>query len=276
MDCTLGGGGHTQGFLRAFLGNPRLAHHKVLGIDQDAQAIARAQNRFSQEIREGSLVIQQARFSQLQEIAGSRPVLGILADLGFSSDQINSPERGLSFQNSGPLDMRLDPSQGMTCLEYLQAVSEKDLADVIYEFGEERFSRQIASAITQARRSKNLPKTSSDLAQLIWNSVPSAARHGRIHPATRTFQALRIVINGEMEELDSLLNHGMMILKPGGRVAIISFHSLEDRKVKQVFKGKDSAFEQLSKKPQVPDDDEIRTNPRSRSAKLRIAERVTI
>lgn len=274
VDCTLGGGGHTNGLLQELAHHPHLHHHKVLAIDQDADAIHRATIRFEKEISEGRLVLQQSRFSQVDQHVKGLPVIGMLADLGFSSDQINSAQRGLSFMSDGPLDMRLDPSQGVSCRQYLQTVTEGELADVIFALGEERYSRRIASAIVQSRRERSTPKTTRELADVIYQAVPPNARHGKIHPATRTFQALRIVINQEMEELDSFLNHGIMNLMIGGRVAVISFHSLEDRKVKQAFRGKESCFESLWKKPLVPSDDEIRSNPRSRSAKLRIARKV--
>jgi 16S rRNA (cytosine1402-N4)-methyltransferase len=202
-----------------------------------------------------------------------RPVLGLMADLGFSSDQMDDPSRGLSFQGSGPLDMRLDTSQGQTLKDYLHQVTEAELADVIQEYGEERFARRIAGAIIQARRDKNLPQSTQDLSNLIVRAIPPGARHGRIHAATRTFQALRISVNQEMEELDCLLKDVILSLGIGGRVAILSFHSLEDRKVKQAFRGMPQ-FEPLTKKPIEASEDEVAANPRSRSAKLRIAERV--
>ena len=197
-----------------------------------------------------------------------------MADLGFSSDQLEDAGRGLSFSREGPLDMRLDPARGQSAREYLARAGEKELADAIFELGEERFSRKIAAAIVRARQEARLPSTTTELAELVARAVPPAARHGRIHAATRTFQALRILVNGELEELDCLLNRVILGVRPGGRVAILSFHSLEDRKVKLAFKDREGPFKPLTKKPIEADEAEISRNPRSRSAKLRIAERI--
>lgn len=269
VDCTLGGGGHTGALLEALARNPALAKHKVLSLDQDADAIRRAGERFSKEIQEGRLEIKKSRFSQAQTYFQDKTIFGLMADLGFSSDQIEDPERGLSFQSDGPLDMRLDPTRGRSCRDYLLTVTERELEKVLSELGEERFARRIAAAIVESRRQKALPQTTRELAELIFKSVPPPARHGRIHAATRSFQALRILINEEMNELDSLLSRVILDVKPGGRVAILSFHSLEDRKVKQAFQGEQ--FERLTKKPVIADEAEVQQNPRSRSAKLRIA-----
>ena len=274
IDCTLGGGGHTGSLLQKMAEDPRLKRHHVLSMDQDSAAIASAQERFRTELSEGRLELAHCRISETLPIIGGRPVLGLMADLGFSSDQLEDSSRGLSFQAEGPLDMRLDPSRGMSAYEYLAQVSEEDLVKIIQEYGEERFTRRIAHAIISARRDRVLPKTSKELADLIVRAVPPPARRQRIHAATRTFQAIRIAVNQELEELDYLLGHVILLVKPGGRVAILSFHSLEDRKVKLVFKDRDSAFQSLSKKPVVADEKEIARNPRSRSAKLRIAERL--
>ncbi|MBC7693450.1 MAG: 16S rRNA (cytosine(1402)-N(4))-methyltransferase RsmH [Methylotenera sp.] len=273
VDCTFGGGGHTDAFLKAIAAEPKIAHHKVLGVDQDESAVSRGHERFAKEISGDRLKIVHRRFSELSEedLAG-RSVAYLLADLGFSSDQLEDSERGLSFQSNGPLDMRLDPSRGVSCRDYLFNVTEQELVEILQNLGEERFSRRIAHAIISKRRESAMPKTTRELADLIVHSVPPEARRGRIHAATRTFQALRIVVNQELEELDKLLSRVILFVRPGGRVAIISFHSLEDRKVKQTFKG-ESDFEQLTKKPIEADEVEVSRNPRSRSAKLRIAER---
>jgi len=245
----------------------------VVAFDQDEGAIERGHERFKAEIAEGRLELVHSRFAEADGWLKDRQVAGLMADLGFSSDQIEDADRGLSFLREGPLDMRLDPSRGRSAREYLQTVTEKDLADAIFELGEERFSRRIAAAILTARREGQLPKTTTAFAELVTRAVPPPARHGRIHAATRTFQALRILVNEELEELDRLLNHVILCVRPGGRVAILSFHSLEDRKVKLAFRDRDGAFLPLTKKPQEADDEELRRNPRSRSAKLRIAER---
>jgi len=282
VDCTLGGGGHTAQFLAALAAlepEEKCPRHKVLAVDQDPSAIDRARVRFAREIAEGRLELLQSRFSGIS--LSDRPVLGLMADLGFSSDQIESADRGLSFQLEGPLDMRLDPTSGMSARDYLAQVTEAELQEVLQEYGEERFSRRIAQAILRERGTNGVPQTTKALADVISRAVPSEARYGRLHPATRTFQALRIEVNGELNELDTLLSHVILGVQPGGRVAILSFHSLEDRKVKNAFRAvsrEDRArarFIALTKKPIEADDLEISTNPRSRSAKLRIGERTS-
>ncbi|MGK5081963.1 16S rRNA (cytosine(1402)-N(4))-methyltransferase RsmH [Bdellovibrionota bacterium FG-1] len=275
VDCTFGGGGHTAAFLEALACDPRLSRHSVMAFDQDASAIERGRVRFSEQIAAGKLELVHSPFSQANHFLAGRPVLGLMADLGFSSDQLEDAERGLSFSREGPLDMRLDPSRGQSARQYLFQMTERQLADLIHELGEERFSRQIAAAIVEARRRHALPTTTIGLGDLIVKAVPPAARHGRIHAATRTFQALRILVNEELEELDTLLKRVILEVKSGGRVAILSFHSLEDRKVKQAFRDKEGLFRPLTKKPQEADEAEMRRNPRSRSAKLRIAERMS-
>lgn len=278
-DCTFGGGGHTGALLEALAHEPGLARHRVIAFDQDLSAIERGRDRFAAEIAAGKLELVHSRFSEADRALEGRPVMGLMADLGFSSDQIEDSERGLSFLREGPLDMRLDPSRGQSARQYLQRVPESELAEAIQDLGEERFARRIAAGIVQARGRGQLPSTTTELAELVSRAVPPPARHGRIHAATRTFQALRILVNQELEELDCLLERVILQVKPGGRVAILSFHSLEDRKVKLAFKGpqrKDDPagpFRALTKKPQEAADEEIRRNPRSRSAKLRIAER---
>jgi 16S rRNA (cytosine1402-N4)-methyltransferase len=272
VDCTFGGGGHTGALLSALENNPKYKNVKILAFDQDPDAISRGRERFSKEISAGRLEIQKSRFGHAVDFFTGKSIVGLMADLGFSSDQIEDSERGLSFMSDGPLDMRLDPTQGRSCRDYLLTVTERELEKTLSELGEERFSRRIAGAIVESRRQKALPRTSRELAELITKAVPPPARHGRIHAATRSFQALRILVNEEMNELDSLLERVILELRPGGRVAILSFHSLEDRKVKQAFQKE--GFEKLTKKPIQADDQEIQTNPRSRSAKLRIATRV--
>jgi 16S rRNA (cytosine1402-N4)-methyltransferase len=273
LDCTFGGGGHTSALLERL---PK--HHGVIGVDRDEGALVRGKARLSEEFSGGRLKLLHARFGDLdpetlaEHLAG-RPVLGILADLGFSSDQLEDPSRGISFLREGPLDMRLDPSEGESVADYLRTVSEKNLADIIYELGEEHHSRRIARLIVEARVNGSLPKTTTALADLIERAVPSSARQGRIHAATRTFQALRIHVNQELRELDHLLEGVILNLAVHGRVAIISFHSLEDRKVKQKFRS-DPAFEEYTRKPIEANEAELVENPRARSAKLRIATRI--
>ena len=274
VDCTLGGGGHTAAILKQLAALPGElgSRFRVLGVDQDAKAIAAATERFESEIKVGKLELRQTRFGQLD--LGDRTVVGVLADLGFSSDQMDDPERGLSFRHTGPLDMRLDLGKGSPVSHYLKTMNEREIADVIWQYGEERYSRRIASAIVRARTEGRLPSTPADLAQVVTQALPTSARHQKIHPATRTFQAFRIFVNEELEELDQLLQRVILSIIQGGRVAILSFHSLEDRRVKEAFKMKDGPFRPLTKKPLIPSDAEIEANPRARSAKLRIAERI--
>jgi 16S rRNA (cytosine1402-N4)-methyltransferase len=273
VDCTFGGGGHTASFLKAFESNPALRRHRVLALDQDPEAVKRGQIRFKEEIHTGRLEIIQQNFGDAGHLLEQRPVLGLLADLGFSSDQLEDRSRGLSFQWDGPLDMRLNPEQGRSCLQLLQQVSEFELEKILRELGEERFSKRIAAFLVESRRRGELPKTTKDLVDLVVRATPRHARHGKIHVATRTFQALRIAVNEEMEVLDRLLQDVVPKVMPGGRVAVISFHSLEDRKVKNLFKNRE-LFQPLTKKPIEATEEELRVNPRARSAKLRIAERL--
>ncbi|MBL7714911.1 MAG: 16S rRNA (cytosine(1402)-N(4))-methyltransferase RsmH [Bdellovibrionales bacterium] len=279
VDCTFGGGGHTDFLLQSLSKLPGGHRHRVLGVDQDPMALERGRQRFQKEIAEGRLVLIQAHFSEhaAWKAAVSGPIFGLLADLGFSSDQMDDLDRGLSFQSDGPLDMRMDPARPMTAESLLQEISERDLEKILSEFGEERFAGRIARALVEDRKRGKLPKTPKELGERIRQAVPPDP-NSRIHPATRSFQALRIAVNQELEELDALLRDGILTLEPGGRVAILSFHSLEDRKVKDVFripaKGETGDFRNLTPKPIVADDDEVRANPRSRSAKLRVAERL--
>ncbi len=272
VDCTLGGGGHCSSFLKEFLTKEALQKHRVLAVDQDYDAVQRAKARFHLEITQGRLEVVHGRFGELREVVSRRPVLGLMADLGFSSDQLQNSERGLSFRIDGPLDMRLDPSQGQSCFELLQQISESELEMILREWGEERFSRRISSAIIERRCQGVLPATTQELVDVVVKATPPQARHGRIHVATRTFQALRMAVNDELGQLDALLNQVIPSVKEGGRVAILSFHSLEDRKVKRFFQSK-KWFYSLTKKPLQASEEETRSNPRARSAKLRLGER---
>ncbi len=210
-----------------------------------------------------------ANFDQLAEVLfnqGIERVDGVLADLGFSSDQLADPNRGLSFRENGPLDMRLDPNTGATAAEYVNELSEAALADVFYEYGEERKSRRIARKIVE-RRDQQSFTTTADLADVVRSCLP---RSGKIDPATRVFQALRIAVNDELGALDRLLAQLPRIVKVGGRAGIISFHSLEDRRVKQAFRNA-NVWRAVTKKPSEATDEEVARNPRARSAKLRVA-----
>jgi 16S rRNA (cytosine1402-N4)-methyltransferase len=225
-------------------------------------------------------------FDELAQIAARNNIAtldGVLLDLGVSSHQIDTPDRGFSFLHDGPLDMRLDTTKGQTAAELLAHADEREIADIIYRYGEERGSRRIARAIVERRRSQPLMTTAA-LAELVARAL--GGRHGPIHPATRTFQALRIAINEELARLEAVLPQAVSLLRPGGRLAVISFHSLEDRIVKQFMRDESGyaggdhpasgpvRLQIITRKPLVANDDEQRANPRSRSAKLRVAERV--
>jgi 16S rRNA (cytosine1402-N4)-methyltransferase len=214
-----------------------------------------------------------ARFDRLPQLLaelGLERVDGLLADLGFASDQVEDPQRGLSFRQHGPLDMRLDPTADLTAEEIVNSWSEQELARLLWEYGEERYSRRIARRIVEQRQRQPL-RTTTELAELVRRCVP---RSGGIDPATRTFQALRIAVNDELAVLERLLAALPDLIRPGGRVGIISFHSLEDRRVKQAFRQAE-VWDVLTRKPIMPTDEEIRTNPRARSARLRAAQRRT-
>jgi 16S rRNA (cytosine1402-N4)-methyltransferase len=262
VDCTVGGGGHGR-LIAEQLGNTG----RIVGLDQDQTMLALARQRL--EGLPATLV--HANFDQLPDVLrnlGIERVDGVLADLGFASDQMDDRNRGFSFRDDGPLDMRLDPAAVTTAADLVNTMSEAGLADVFYEFGEERQSRRVARRIVERRATKPLA-TTADLADLVRRCVP---RSGGIDPATRVFQALRIAVNDELGSLDRLLEALPGIVKPGGKAAIISFHSLEDRRVKQAFKNAE-AWQPLTKKPVEASDEEAARNPRSRSAKLRVAMR---
>jgi 16S rRNA (cytosine1402-N4)-methyltransferase len=266
VDATVGGGGHAR-LIAQHLGPTG----RLIGLDQDPAMLELARRTLDGL----PVTLVQANFDQLRQVLDAQKVSAVdalLADLGFSSDQLADPERGLSFTQPGPLDMRLDPTEGEPASAHLQRLNERDLADLIYQFGEERLSRRIARRIVEARRTKRI-ETTEQLADLVRRCVPRSRGH-RIDPATRTFQALRIAVNDELGALDRLLDVLPACVKPGGRAAIISFHSLEDRRVKQAFRDKQT-WESLTRKPLQPSAEELRDNPRARSAKLRAAIRKT-
>ncbi len=215
-----------------------------------------------------------ANFDQLPAalgLVGVEKIDGLLADLGICSAQLDDPGRGLSFQEDGPLDMRLDPTMGETAADLLARLDERDLADIFWKFGEERFSRRIARRIVERRRAEPL-HTTGQFAELVRRCVPRA-KNQRIDPATRAFQGLRIAVNDELGSLERLLAQLPRLVRPGGRVGVISFHSLEDRLGKHAFQDR-TTWEPLTKKPVTASDEEMRTNPRSRSAKFRAARRI--
>ncbi|MEG4515162.1 16S rRNA (cytosine(1402)-N(4))-methyltransferase RsmH [Microcoleus sp. AT9b-C3] len=258
LDATLGGGGHTSLILAAA---PDVT---VVAIDRDEQAIRFCQARFANspvEFWHGNFAEYQSSEAEFD---------GIIADLGVSSAQFDTPERGFSFRHPAQLDMRMNQQQSLTAQEIINHWEEVKLADIIYKYGEERLSRRIARRIVQGRPFQ----TTTELAGAIASSFPPKQRNGRIHPATRTFQALRIAVNSELASLETFLNQAPRWLKPGGRIGIITFHSLEDRPVKHQLRGTPS-LQVLTKKPIGPQSEEVARNPRSRSAKLRLAERIT-
>lgn len=270
VDCTTGLGGHSSLLLE---NAPAL---RVIGLDCDESNLAKAAGRLG---RFGDrFVPRKANFADLADVLreiGEPRVDGILADLGVSSNQIADPDRGLSFDIDGPLDMRLDKAQSTTAADLVNGLGEGELADLLYLQSEERHSRKISKRICQARRQGRLDSTVA-LARLVAAALGQDpdSRRDRIHPATRTFMALRMAVNRETDALRSLLAAAPSLLRKDGRLAIISFHSGEDRLVKEDFRtrARDGSYHLLTKKPVTPSDDECRANPRSRSAKLRVAE----
>ena len=267
VDCTVGLGGHARALLSA--GAARL-----IGIDRDPAALAIAGGTLAEWGARVELVHGDYRDApRLLDERGIAAIDGAVADLGVSSLQLDGEGGGFSFQRDEALDMRMDTSQGPTAADLLGEVGERDLADVIYRYGEERRSRAVARAIVAARRAAPI-RTTAQLASIVRRVV---GRSGRIDPATRTFQALRIWVNGELEGLDVFLRAIAARLRTGARLAVVTFHSLEDRPVKHTFRAlaaEGETFRLLTKKSVVPGDDELRTNPRARSARLRAIERV--
>ena len=268
LDCTVGLGGHAQALLQA-AGEQAL----LIGVDVDEDNLRQARTRleaFGSRVR--LFRANFAEVSQVLELANIQAVDAVVADLGIASTQLDDPRRGLSFQAEGPLDMRLDRQQGRTAADLVNTLDERALADVIFQYGEERYSRRISRAIVEARRGRRIG-TTTELAELVSRAMPAPVRQARrgVHPATRTFQALRIAVNEELGNLEKLLKILPTILAVGGKAAIISFHSLEDRLVKRAFAdwvaSGNARF--LAKKPIVPTAEEMAENPRSRSAKLR-------
>jgi 16S rRNA (cytosine1402-N4)-methyltransferase len=275
-DATAGAGGHSRAILERSGPNGR-----VIGIDRDAAILGLARENlapFGDRVR-----LVHARFSQIPSVleqAAALPLDGCIADLGVSSVQLDTPERGFSFRRPGPLDMRMDQSSGETAAELLQRVDEEELAQILHDLGEERFARKIAAAVVRSRDSGELTTTGA-LSSLVARSVPR--REPNKDPATRVFQALRIAVNNELGELQQFLQETPACIRPGGRLVVISFHSLEDRMVKRAFKALAMGnpenpdaprFRILTKHVVVASDQERATNPRSRSAKLRAAERL--
>lgn len=271
VDLTLGGGGYSEAILEA-----AMPGGKVVGFDRDDAAIKESETRLKKF--SDRFVARKISFSQAATglaNLGIESVNGIVADLGVSSHQIDQAERGFSFSKDAVLDMRMDPQQELSAYEIVNESGAEDLANWIFEYGEERFSRRIARAIVRERQSGPID-TTGRLAEIVARAVPAAARRGRIHPATRTFQALRIVVNDELAELKSLLETMPGFLSSGGRMIIVSYHSLEDRLVKQKFLelAATGEYKRVTKKPVRPTEEETERNRRARSARLRVLERV--
>ena len=292
VDCTLGGGGHSAAILKQLDQTGQL-----LGLDRDQEALTAAADHLSKEKLKASWQVRQANFSQLaeqmaelnQEMADGILADGILADLGVSSWQLDQPERGFTFKENGPLDMRMDTRQQMNAADLVNRYSVGQLTVILRDFGEERYARRISQAIIEKRQEKPIT-TTQELADIVIHAMPSASRKEKQHPARRTFQALRIAVNQELEELDTLLETAPRCLKPGGRLVIITFHSLEDRRVKEVFRrlekpctcppsfpvcncGLKPVGKVIHKRGLIADEDECRENPRASSARLRCFER---
>ncbi len=288
IDGPLGGGGHAAGLLQAIAPDGRL-----LGLDRDPEALARARERLAPF--GGRAVLVHSSFRDLECVAYRHhflPADGVLLDLGLSSYQLSAPERGFSFMQDGPLDMRFDPSQGLSAADLVNELPTAELADILYRYGEERQSRRIARAIVAARPLE----TTRELAEVIAREVGGSGarqgrRRGRIHPATRSFQALRIAVNDELGALEAVLPQAVELLRSGGRMVVISFHSLEDRMVKQFLRRQardcvcppqqpvctcqhQATLRLVTRRPVRPDETEVAHNPRARSARLRVAEKL--
>lgn len=269
IDATLGGGGTSEEILS------RLKSGRVIGIDRDPVAIERASLKLNTY---SNFIALRGNFSDVEGILmeiGITSVDGIIFDLGVSSMQLEDPSRGFSFRKSGRLDMRMDPDTEKTAFDLVRNLDRECLKKIFKEYGEERWAGRIASRIVEARKVKPI-ETTAELAKLVEEAIPRRFHPRRIHPATKVFQALRIVVNKELDNLKTALKVSVNLLKSGGRIVVISYHSLEDRIVKHFYKGlaEESILKIITKKPFVPADEEIKINPRCRSAKMRVAEKL--
>ncbi|MGA9527547.1 MAG: 16S rRNA (cytosine(1402)-N(4))-methyltransferase RsmH [Terriglobales bacterium] len=288
VDATVGLGGHSFEIARR-LGAP--GH--LIGFDKDPAALAVAsrlllvagkpgdtqQTTSNEQLATGNwptITLLHGSFADLANNQGTATIDGLIADLGVSSLQLADPERGFSFQAEGPLDMRMNPMSGETAEQVVNHLDERELADVIYEFGEERRSRRIARALVRSRPIQTTKQLVDVISAAARPMKLGQHKHDRIHPATRTFQALRIFVNRELDDLKALLEAAPRVLKPGGRLVVISFHSLEDRIVKDAMRegAKQGVYRLLTKKPVIASEEEIDSNPRARSAKMRAAEKI--
>jgi len=286
IDCTVGGGGHALEIVKRILPDG-----KLIGIDQDVAALSASRDVLKQYA--GNVILEKGNFAELEEIArrlGIQSADGVVFDLGVSSHQLEAAERGFSFRQDAPLDMRMDPSQPVTARELVNSLPERRLAEIIRDFGEERWAKRIAGFIVDRRSGKRI-ETTRELADIVRAAIPEGARSEHVHPATRTFQALRIAVNRELEVLEAGLEQAIRLLGQGARVCVLSYHSLEDRIVKNTFSGHagkcacppglpvcvcgaQKVVKILTRRPVTPSEDEIRRNPRARSAKLRAAEKI--
>lgn len=271
LDGTLGLAGHS-----ALIAQQIGPSGHLIGLDKDQAALSLASSKLSGF--KGKLDLVQGDFASFDGVLnklGVTAVDGMLFDLGISSFQLDNPQRGFSFRSEGPLDMRMDQDGPVTAKDIVNSLGEEELANIIFNYGEERFSRRIAKAIVQYRSRKPV-ETAAELEKIIFTSVPASYRRQKIHPATRTFQAVRIAVNRELESLNMIMEKFADYLKVGGRIGVISFHSLEDRIVKESFRelSKKGILTLITKKPLRPGDEEVRLNPRARSARFRVAERI--
>jgi len=270
VDCTAGDGGHTLEVLK------RTKDTYVLALDVNDDAVSTVQGRLGREYA-GRFQVRKGDYRELGQVLGKvgiPRVDGCLFDLGVSSRQVDSPERGFTYWGEAPLDMRMNRESPVTARDLLWTLSQDELARILWEYGEERFSREIAARIVRAREEGALD-TAEDLVKVIKAAIPARARQGEIHPARRTFQALRIAVNDEISRLGKALWQAFLLTRPGGAIVVLSYHSLEDRIVKSVFREiEDRGLgKRLTKKPARPADAEVNANPRARSAKLRAVER---
>ncbi|AUI35921.1 16S rRNA (cytosine(1402)-N(4))-methyltransferase [[Bacillus] caldolyticus] len=288
VDCTLGSGGHSEYLLS------RLSEHgKLFAFDQDEAAIMHARERLARYGRQVQFVHRNFRFLQEElSVLGVKSVDGVLFDLGVSSPQLDEPERGFSYQHDAPLDMRMNRKQRLTAAEIVNCWPYEELVRIFFRYGEERFSKQVARKIEEVRRTRPI-KTTGELVDVIKAAIPAPARRSGGHPAKRIFQALRIAVNDELEAFREALEQAIELLAPGGRVSVITFHSLEDRICKETFKKASESpplppglpvlpddyrpvLKIITKKPIVPSEEELERNHRARSAKLRIAEKLKL
>ncbi len=285
VDCTAGGGGHSEAIVSKLR---ELGGGKLLAVDQDVDAITAVTKRLAPY--EVLTEIHRSNFSEIEQVLGGRQADGVMIDLGISSYQIDTPERGFSYMHDARLDMRMDQSAGTSAYEIVNGTPEQALADIIYRYGEERFSRQIAAAICRRRQAAPI-ETTLELAGIITDAIPHKYREKGSHPAKRTFQALRIAVNDELNIIEPTIRRAVANLAPGGRIVILTFHSLEDRIVKQTFAslakgcecpssfpvcvcGKKPQVKVVTGKPILPSEQELNENSRSHSAKLRVAEKI--